>query len=89
MATSLEELSGANVLPPVASLPWLDAVVVDAEGAREVEHGRVLAREEFGGSGDGPWRVVSPGGDLLAVYQAHGADRVKPAVVLPRSPDAS
>jgi tRNA pseudouridine55 synthase len=85
MATGLDELSAANVLPPAASLPWLDAVAVDAELAREIEHGRVLGRPEFTGQGHGPWRMVGPGGDLLAIYQNHGADRVKPAVVLPRA----
>ncbi len=84
MATRLEDLSVADVLAPVASLPWLDAVVVDARRANEVEHGRVLAREGFGGQGEGPWRVVGPSGDLLAVYQGHGAGQVKPAVVLPQ-----
>jgi tRNA pseudouridine55 synthase len=83
MATRLEDLSVAGVIPPVASLPWLDVVTADSERTRQVEHGRVLQREGFGGQGAGPWRVVGPSGDLVAVYQAHGEDRVKPAVVLP------
>ena len=41
----------ADVIPPAASLPWLDAVVVDAERAREVGNGRVLERDGFGGDG--------------------------------------
>jgi hypothetical protein len=88
MATTLDLLSVADVLPPVASLPWLDAVVVDAERAGEVRHGRVLERVRFGGQGEGPWRVIGPEGGLLAVYQGHGAGQVKPAVVLP-DPDAA
>jgi tRNA pseudouridine55 synthase len=84
MATTLEQLSMADVLPPVASLPWLDAVAVDAERCREVQNGRVLERARFGGPGEGPWRVVGPDGDLLAVYQTHGTGQVKPAVVLPK-----
>jgi tRNA pseudouridine55 synthase len=34
------------------------------------------------GATTGPWRVVDATGRLLAVYEAHGADRVKPSVVL-------
>jgi tRNA pseudouridine55 synthase len=83
MATRLEDLSVGDVMPPVASLPWLEAVAVDTERAREIENGRVLQRGPFGGHGEGPWRVIGPNGDLLAVYQGHGADLVKPAVVLP------
>jgi tRNA pseudouridine55 synthase len=83
MATRLEELSVGDVIAPVASLPWLEAVSVSTERAREIENGRVLPRDGFDGHGQGPWRVLGPNGDLLAVYQAHGADHVKPAVVLP------
>jgi tRNA pseudouridine55 synthase len=89
MATPLEQLSLSDVLPPVASLPWLDAVAVDPERSREVQNGRVLERAGFGGPGEGPWRVVGPGGDLLAVYQIHGAGQVKPAVVLPQPTSGS
>ncbi len=83
MATPLEMLSVADVLPPAVSLPWLDTVAVDAERAREIRHGRVLERGGFGGDGDGPWRVIGPDGELLAVYQGRGPGHVKPAVVLP------
>jgi hypothetical protein len=89
MATPLATLTEADVLPPVASLPWLDPVAVDAERARGVQHGRVLERGGFGGHGDGPWRVIGPHGDLLAVYQSRGADEVKPAVVLLQPDTAS
>ncbi len=82
MATPLEVLSVADVLPPASSLPWLDAVTVDAERAREVQYGRVLERAALGGAGDGPWRVIGPHGGLLAIYQGRGPNHVKPAVVL-------
>ncbi len=49
--TPLEALSVADVLPPAASLPWLDSVVVDDGRGREVENGRVLERAGFGGGG--------------------------------------
>ena len=72
MATRLEDLSVGDVIAPAASLPWLVSVAVDTERAREIENGRVLQRDGFGGHGDGPWRVIGPNGDLLAIYQGMG-----------------
>ena len=85
MAHPLDALSAADVISPAESLPWLDGVVVDEGGAAQVENGRVLDRAGFGGPGEGPWRVLDSTGTLLAVYQAHGAGQVKPAVVLPEA----
>ncbi len=51
--------------------------------ATMVRNGRVLTREECGAVGGGPWAVLAPDGDLLAMYEAVGDDRVKPSVVLP------
>jgi tRNA pseudouridine55 synthase len=84
MAQPLGALSPDAVLPPAESLPWLDAVVVADERADHVAHGRVLDREALGMLGDGPWRVLNAGGDLLAVYVAHPGrgGGVKPAVVM-------
>ena len=48
-----------------------------------VRNGRVLARDECGATGAGPWAVLAPDGELLAMYEAVDHDRVKPAVVLP------
>jgi tRNA pseudouridine55 synthase len=85
MAVALEALSAEVVMPPAASLPWLDSVVVAGRRAEEVANGRVLDRDALGVEGSGPWRVVGAGGDLLAVYVEHGGaagGRVKPAVVM-------
>jgi tRNA pseudouridine55 synthase len=68
------------VLRPVAdAVVSLDRVDVDAELASLVANGRVLERW----SGEGPWAVFDPDGELLAVYERFGDDRAKPAVVLP------
>jgi hypothetical protein len=53
-------------------------VVVDDDTAAMVRNGRVLPRWE----GDGPWAVVGTGGEVLAVYEAHGEGMAKPAVVI-------
>jgi tRNA pseudouridine55 synthase len=56
-------------------------VALTAEVAALVRNGRVLDRTaQF--TGDGPWAVLDPSGDLLAMYEAFGA-QVKPAVVIP------
>lgn len=68
------------VLPPAEGLRDYPAVTVDPA---LVANGAVLRPERLGVDGDGPWRVLSPSGDLLAVYERTAADRVKPAVVLP------
>jgi tRNA pseudouridine55 synthase len=84
-AVPLDALSAADVVPPAASLPWLDVVVVPGERVPEVTNGRVLNRDALGLLGAGPWRLTDPGGALLAVYVPHATnpELVKPAVVLP------
>jgi tRNA pseudouridine55 synthase len=63
-------------------------VTVDDATAALVRNGRVLDRAVVADSADdaapseGPWAVLSPQGELLAMYEAFGA-QVKPAVVIP------
>lgn len=68
----------AALLPPSEALSGLDSVVVDAEGRREVSHGRPL---ELAATSDRV-RVVDDGGHLLAVYRSDGS-RLVPETVLP------
>jgi tRNA pseudouridine55 synthase len=78
-ARPLEEL---DLLPALEAVRHLDRVDVGDAVAASVSHGRVLPAEELGAVGSGPWAVVGPGEELLAVYVAHGG-RTKPAMVLP------
>lgn len=55
-------------------------VQVDADTAALVANGRSLPLFE----GSGPWAVVGPETDLLAVYEAADHHRARPAVVIPR-----
>lgn len=66
------------LLPPWMAMRDHQLVVVDEPVAAMVAHGRVLPRFD----GDPPWGVMNAAGDLLAVYEAFGADDAKPAVVL-------
>ena len=84
-ATSLEQVEPDVLLPPSAIGRLLPSVTVDGVLAAEVGHGAVVDRDRFDPSdGDGPWAVLDPAGDLLAVYRQHTGGRVKPVVVLAR-----
>ena len=73
----------AAVLPPVTAMRDLERVTIDAEQARAVAHGVTFPAAVFAGAnaGPGPFAVVGPDGELLAVYERRRA-AVKPAVVL-------
>jgi hypothetical protein len=79
-------MSVDDVRPAVAALPEMPAVEVDDPVAMVVAHGRVLGQAELGVQGSGPWAVTDGRGELLAVYEAHGNGRAKPAVVLTSIP---
>ncbi len=79
-ATSPDE---ARLLTMVEALRDLPSVSVDETTAALVRHGRPFGRGFLGDTGDGPWAVVGPTGELLAVYEPHGTNAVKPAVVIP------
>jgi tRNA pseudouridine55 synthase len=84
-AVPLDELDRESLLPPLAALPGMDRVTVGEEVAGDVAHGKVLEAVSIGVTGSGPWSVVTPNGELLAVYQPYGVGLVKPAVVLAAS----
>ncbi|HET9078821.1 MAG TPA: tRNA pseudouridine(55) synthase TruB [Acidimicrobiales bacterium] len=81
-AVPLDRLEPDRVLAPADALPWMEPVTVGTGMEAAVRHGRVVDRAELGPSGAGPWRVLGPAGDLLAVYEEHRGDSVKPRVVL-------
>ncbi len=78
----IEALGAAAVLAPVEAVRHLDRVEVDADVALGVSRGLPLDRVPLGAAGDGPWAVVDRTGQLLAVYEGTGTDRITPAVVL-------
>ncbi|MCH7788637.1 MAG: tRNA pseudouridine(55) synthase TruB [Acidobacteria bacterium] len=79
MATGLDDIELRPVGDLVAHLGHLE---VDQNDAARVGHGQLLAPERFATLGEGPFAVIGPTGELLAVYE-RSADRIKPAVVLP------
>jgi tRNA pseudouridine55 synthase len=82
---TLEEAAAPDeceLLPLAAAVRALDTVQIDDETAARIAVGAVLPAP----AGDGPWAMITEGGDLLAVYEPFDRDRAKPAVVLPTSP---
>lgn len=81
-AVALDSLGPEHLLPPAAAVRDLDPVAVDEEVATAVGFGKVLPADVLGVGGDGPWAVLGPDGTLLAVYERHRGETVKPAVVV-------
>ena len=87
--TAVGSFRVVDALPPdtVALMSLTEAlrdypqVVVDDTVAAMVRQGRVLPRGGFG-VGEGPWAVVGPDGDVLAMYESYRDDEAKPAVVV-------
>ena len=75
-------LASVEVLPMAEAVRGFPVVRVDEAVEAQVRVGAVLDAETLGVAGQGPWPVLSSGGELLAMYEPHGAGRVKPIVVL-------
>jgi tRNA pseudouridine55 synthase len=87
-ATPLDRLGAEHVLSPAEAMRDYAALTVGAEVAGLVANGKVLDRKALGGPGDdGPWAVLDGAGALLAVYEGHRGDTVKPSVVLAAGAD--
>ena len=78
----LDAIGPASVLTPAQAMRDLDAVTVEPAIAAVIRTGLALDRMPLGAPGDGPWAMLDESGSLLAVYEATGTDRIRPAVVL-------
>ena len=83
-AATIGSLTAEAIVSPATGMAQFGLVVVDDDVAALVANGRVLPRTVLGVDGPGPWPVCDATGALLAVYEAHRDDTVKPGVVLPR-----
>lgn len=81
-ATPLDEVTPESVLPPAGLVRDMPSVCVGGELLEAVSHGKVLDRAVVGVAGDGPWALLDDKGELVAVAEARGLDKVQPAVVL-------
>ena len=78
----LERLGPDDVLTPAQAVRDLEAVRVDETTAASISTGLPLDKVPLGAAGDGPWAMLDERGELLAVYEPTGSDRIRPAVVL-------
>jgi tRNA pseudouridine55 synthase len=78
----LDAIGPDRVLTPAQAMRDLEAVTVDPAAAAAIRTGLPLDRVPLGALGDGPWAMLDEAGELLAVYEATGSDRIRPAVVL-------
>ncbi|MFV2038905.1 MAG: tRNA pseudouridine(55) synthase TruB [Acidimicrobiales bacterium] len=78
-ASPLESISLISLAEGLVGRP---SCTVDGEVLSAVRYGKVLAGDVLGVEGSGPWVVLNPDGQLLAVYEPHKGDTVKPAVVV-------
>jgi tRNA pseudouridine55 synthase len=78
----LDAIGPDDVLTPAQALRDMDAVTVPPDAASSIRTGLPLDRVPLGAMGDGPWAMLDETGELLAVYEATGSDRIRPAVVL-------
>jgi tRNA pseudouridine55 synthase len=78
----IESIGPDTVLTPAAAMRDLETVPVDDDVAASISHGLPLDRVPLGAVGDGPWAMLDGDGALLAVYEATGTDRIRPAVVV-------
>lgn len=78
----LDHLTHDAILTPAQAMRDLALVPVQPEIAGLIGRGLALDRVPMGAVGEGPWAMVDQQGSLLAVYEATGTDRIKPAVVL-------
>lgn len=89
-AVALEEVSPALVRPCLELVRDMPSVVIEGELLEAIGHGRFVERSVLQVAGEGPWALVGPDGQLVAIGVAgddHGdspasASRVHPDVVL-------
>jgi tRNA pseudouridine55 synthase len=78
----LDHIGPDDVLTPAGAMRDLDAVTVAPATAATIRTGLPLDKVPLGAAGDGPWALLDGRGELLAVYEATGTDRIRPAVVV-------
>jgi tRNA pseudouridine55 synthase len=78
----LDHVTPDDLLSPAQAMRDLDVVVVEPAIEGAIRTGLALDKVPLGASGEGPWAMLNGLGNLLAVYEGTGTDRIRPAVVL-------
>ena len=79
---SIDRLDETALLSPAEAMRDLEAVTVGSDVAASIRTGLPLDRVPLGATGEGPWAMLDGAGTLLAIYEATGTDRIRPAVVV-------
>jgi tRNA pseudouridine55 synthase len=81
-ALSLDDVSASKVLPCLELVRDMPSAEIAGEDLHAVMHGRSVGRSPLDLAGDGPFALVGPNGELVAIAETGGADKLRPAVVL-------
>ena len=81
-AIALEAVAPERVRPLEQLVRDLPGAVASPELARALGHGRIVERLGLGVVGDGPWAVLDQAGQLVAICEPAGLERVRPVVVV-------
>jgi tRNA pseudouridine55 synthase len=84
-AVALDTVALDQLLPAGGLVAHLTRLEVGEERERAIGNGQVLERRSVGAAGRPPWAVFSAG-NLLAVYEALGEERMKPELVYRTAP---
>lgn len=79
----LEAVGPDRVRPLLEAVSHLATVHVSEERAADIRVGKVIEQADLGVTGAGPWAVVGPLGQLLAVYEPFRGTTAKPSLVIP------
>jgi tRNA pseudouridine55 synthase len=81
-AIALDDVSVSSLLPCLQLVRDMSAAEISGAELEDIRHGRSVERSVLGVAGDGPWALVGPDHELVAVGEPRGTDKVRPAVVL-------
>ncbi len=81
-ALSLDDVCASKVLPCLELVRDMPSAEIVGDDLHAVMHGRAVGRAPLDLAGDGPFALVGPNGELVAVAETRGADKLRPAVVL-------
>lgn len=79
-------LDEVELRPMVDIVGHLGPVTVDDELVVDIGYGRVLDAERVGVTGAGPFPILDPSGQLIAIYEKFRGASVKPSLVLVQPP---
>ena len=81
-ALSPDDVDRSRLRPARGAVPHLPAVGLPPEALEQARHGRPLNRDDLDISGEGPWAVTDPEGELVGVYEPGPDGSIRAGVIL-------